>query len=479
MDKNKNNYERKGVIMKKCSKKLLSLLLAGVMAFSAAACGDSSGNSGDNNGNGGNTGGEGSTEGESSAGENSSSGSENGTGGRTQITFWHIIPEGSDGYDSLDALITNFNNVQDEYEIVHVGYPFLDYFSKMTTAFAGDVAPDVFMYTLDDVPIRAEAGTIANLSPYMEADNYDTSDLYEAEVAAGVYNGDQYALPLSSTCRLLWYNLDLFEAAGLTEEDVPTTWEELYEVAHKMDIVEDGVIQQLGFDPTAGQSNYFSLLWQAGLDFFDEEGNPQLDQEGQREVLQWMIDFNKEYPSSQLQAFTDAGAALAADGFASGRLAMMVGNDQEYAILKNSQVEFKYGVAPMPIPAEGGVRCNWSSCWSLEAFQSNDEAKIAGSWEFIKYMLEPENMKAFFESQGWLTASKTANEELRTDDIMNTIVDEVAYSREKTYFDFAPKWHEDWNQFMELAKTGTPVEDVLAQAQKFYLEKRDNYESTH
>lgn len=456
--------------MKKNVKRVLALLLAGAMTLSLAACGDSGTGNGDAN-NGGQTG---------QQEQNSGGGTEDTPSGeKTQITFWHIIPEGSDGYDSLNELIMNFNNVQDKYEITHVGYPFLDYFSKMTTAFAGDVAPDVFMYTMDDVPTRAAAGTIANLTPYMEADGYDTSDLYEAEVAAGVYDGNQYALPMSSTCRVLWYNLDLFKDAGLSEEDVPSTWEELYDVAHKMDIVEDGVIKQLGFDPTAGEANYHQFLWQAGLDYFDAEGNPLLDQEPQKEVLQWMVDFNKDYPASQLQAFTDAGKVLAADGFLSGQLAMMVANDQKYAALKYADVDFEYGCVPMPVPAEGGVRSNWSSCWSLEAFNTKDEAKIRGAWEFIKYMLEPENMEAFYNSQGWLTASKTANENLRTDDIMNVIIDEIAYSREKTYFDFAPKWHEDWNQFMELAKTGTPVEEVLAQAQQFYLEKKANFESTN
>lgn len=455
-------------------KRFLALLLAGTMVFSFAACGDKAEK--DTNE---------ATDQETGAKDtgndsdsDSKSGSETASGEKTQITFWHIIPEGSDGYESLDELIMNFNNVQDEYEVTHVGYPFLDYFSKMTTAFAGDVAPDVFLYTMDDVPARAATGTIANLTPYMEADGYDTSDLYEAEVASGVYEGNQYALPFSSTCRVLWYNLDMFEEAGLTEADVPTTWDELYDVAKKMDVVEDGVISQLGFDPTAGQANYFSFLWLKGLDFFDEEGNVLLTEEPQKEVLQWMLDFNGEYPQAQLQAFTDAGTTLAADGFASGMLGMMVGTDSEYAVLKNANVDFKYGCAPIPYP-EGGERCNWSSVWSMEVFNSKDEAKMKGAWEFMKYMLQPDSQEAFYNSQGWFTASKTANEALRTGDIENAIVDEIAYSREKVYYDWAPKWHEDWNQFMELAKQGTPVDDVMEQATQFYQEKLENYEATH
>lgn len=399
-------------------------------------------------------------------------------GEKTKISFWHIFPVGSDGYDELDELIMNFNNVQDKYEVEHVGYPFLDYFSKMTTAFAGDVAPDIFFYTLDDVPVRAANNTIANLTPFIERDKYDLSDLYETEVGFGSYDGQQYALPASSTSRMLFYNLDMLEAAGLTEADVPKTWDELYEVAHKMDIVEDGVIKQLGYDPTAGQSNYFQMLWQTNLDFFDEENNIVINDDAHKKVLQWMIDFNKDYPYAQRQAFTDASKTLGADAFVSGRLAMMVGTNDEYKVLQNSQVPFRYGVATQPIP-EGGTRVNWSSCWSYEIFNSKNDDKINGAWEFMKYMLTPENQRAFYDSQGLLTASKKANDTLKTDEIMSKIIEELPYTSEKKYIDFAPKWHEDWNQFMEKAVAGTPVDEVMKEAEQFYKEKRENYKATN
>lgn len=442
--------------MKGYFKKFACGLLVAAIALSMAACG----------------------QGGSSSAAGSAQAASTASGNRTKITFWHITPVGSDGYDSLKTLIENFNSVQDKYEVEQIGYPFLDYFSKMTTAFSGGVAPDVFLYTLDDVPVRAANGTIMDLTPYINKDNYSLDDFYKTELGFGAYNGQQYALPFSSTCRLLYYNLDMFKEAGLTEADVPKTWDDLYKVAHKMDKVNSGTIERLGFDPTAGQSNYFSFLWQDGVDFFDKAGNPILTSPEQTKVLQWMVDFNKQYPSAQRQAFTDAGKTLAADPFVSGRLGMMVGVDQEYKVLQNSKVSFKYGVAPLPTP-DSGAHVNWSSCWSIEAFKSKDQAKMDGAWEFIKYMEKPETQRGYYDSQGWLTASKTANEGLQTDPIMKTIIGELPYSTEKRFLDYAPKWHEDWDQFMQKATAGTPVSEVLTEAQKFYLEKQSNYKATH
>lgn len=398
-------------------------------------------------------------------------------GEKVKISFWHTIPVGSTNYESFEELVLGFNSSQDKYEVEHAGYPFFDYFDKMTTAFSGGVAPDVFIYTMDNIPSRAADEVTMNLTPYIERDNYSLNDLYELEVSAGVYDEKQYALPFSSTCRLLYYNIDMMEAAGLTEADVPTTWDELYEVAHKMDIVENGTIKQLGFDPFSQQSNYFMYLWQKGLDYFDAEGNPAVNTPENLEVLQWMADFNAEHPKTQLQAFTDASKTLAADAFISGKMGMMIGVDEEYKLLQTNEVPFKYGVASIPLP-ENGKRVTWSSCFSIEAINSKDEDKMNGSWEFIKYMLKPESQSAFYESQGWLSASKEAVNKLKGDPIMDAIIEELDYAQEKVYIDYSPNWNSDWDQFKERIIAGEDAASILKDMQKFYEEKQTNYEAT-
>ena len=442
--------------MKELVKKTLVLLLAFAMVFSMAACGGSG----------------------ETADASADTPAEIKSGDRIKISFWTIIPEGDPCYADFMELVNGFNAAQDQYEIEHVGYPFLDFFGKMTTAFSGGVAPDVFMYTMEDVPARAANNTVVNLTPYMERDGFDTGDYYELELEAGVYEGGQYALPLSSTCRMLWYNLDMFEEVGLTEADVPTTWDELYEVAHKMDVVNEGIIERLGFDPTAGQSFFHPFLWQAGLDFFDENGDPLLTQQDHVDVLQWFLDFNKDYSYIQRQSFTDTGKTLAADPFVSGRVGMMIGNDSEYSLLTSAEVDFRYGVTTVPMP-EDGVRTNWSSCWSIEAFNSGDEDRINGAWEFIKYMSTKENAEKFYDALGWLTASKSANEGLKDDPIMAKIIEELPYSTEKVYWDFAPKWQEDFMQFQEAALADGDAQAAMEAAQTFFIEKKANFEATH
>lgn len=407
------------------------------------------------------------------------------SGDRVKISYWHIIPIGDEGYESLDAMITNFNTIQDKYEIEHTGYPFFDFFAKMTTSFSGGVAPDVFMYTLDNVVTRAETETTMNLSPFIERDSFDVNNFFEKERIFGQYNGDYYALPFSSTGRMLYYNLDMFEAAGMTEADVPKTWDELKTVAKKMDLVEEGLIKQLGFNPldtqtTSGHSNFYEYLWQSGYDFFDENENLTLNTPENRAILDWMQDFNAELTPLQIRSFFEMGKAMGGqESFSTGTLGMMIGTDQLYRSLQYKEVPFKYGVAQTPLP-EGGTPVNWSSCWSLEAFNSGDEQRMEGAWEFIKYMLSKDAQLEHYNSQGWLPGSVEALETLRGDDaILNTIIDQLAFATEKRFVSYAPNWHQNWGQeFVEMVIDGTSSEEVLADAEQYFNDQKANYEAT-
>ncbi len=223
-------------------------------------------------------------------------------GDKTEIRFWHMSPTGSESYSEMRQIIRDFNESQDEYHVRGTGFNFWDYWDRIGVAIASGDAPNIAFHTLDNVVLRAQGGALANISELIAADiakGEDTLDLevyLENQLEFATHDDDLYALPFSGTTRMLFYNLDIFEANGLTEDDVPTTWSELETVARQLDDVDaDGRINILGFDPTFGEGTYHGFLWQKGLDFFDEDLNPTLDTDEHLEVLEWMLDFNDIY----------------------------------------------------------------------------------------------------------------------------------------------------------------------------------------
>ncbi|HAQ55840.1 MAG TPA: hypothetical protein DCR44_00275 [Acholeplasmatales bacterium] len=433
-------------------KKLLAALIVAVAAFAAIAC-------------------------------------DNESTDRITIDFWHMAPVGTAAYTPTKAIITAFNESQDTYFVKGTGFSFWDYWDKINIAISSRTAPDLGLSTLDDSVSRAEAGVLYNISDFLDADpdGLELDEFYDAALDFATYQNDLYALPFTATVRVLYYNLDMFEEVGLTVADVPTTWSELYDVAKQLDIVDgDGEIQRLGFDPSYGNATYHGWLWEAGLDFFDENLDPTLNTQAHIDVLQWMKDFNAEFTRNQLVAFGDANTLLGINPFAGERVAMMVETDGLYEIIQNANADFTFGVTTIPVPDDNGVRVNWGSGFSIELYDNgdNDTASKAGAWEFLKYMMSYDVQKEMSEVNGWIMAHKRAMSDLATetgDPILARLLVEVEYARDKVYVPYAPSWHgNDWqpyyNNFLSGEMTAT---EALAAARANYIQKQENYDATH
>lgn len=406
--------------------------------------------------------------------------------GKIGIEFWHMSPVGSESYSGTKAIINDFNASQDTYYVKGVGFSFWDYWDKVNVAIASDNAPEVGLHTLDNVILRGSNGALFNISDFIQDDidaglgEFDLSVFNQSQLDYAEYDGDLFALPFTATTRVLYYNLDMFAEVGLTEADVPTTWSELETVAAQLNKTDGSQIAQIGFDPTYGQGTYHGFLWQKGLDFFDENGDPTLNTQEHIDVLDWMVNFNSSFSRAQLNSFGEANQILGIDPFVAGRVAMMIGTDSLYDTMKQNGADINYGVTQIPLPDENGIRTNWGSGFSIELYDNNDNnpEKAKGSWEFLKFLMSKDIQKRFCDANGWIMANNDAMEELVAGDPIRTaIFNEVQYAVDKVYIPYAPNWHAaDWKTYYDEALAGTmTAEQTLAAARALYLEKQENY----
>ena len=109
-----------------------------------------------------------------------------------------------------------------------------DYAVKTTTMLAGGDSSDVFMVKeITDLLNWQAAGYEEPLNSYIEASNYDLSGFAGIESNYAV-DGEQYALPFRSDFWVLFYNKDLFDAAGVDYPTNDMTWEEYADLAEKL-----------------------------------------------------------------------------------------------------------------------------------------------------------------------------------------------------------------------------------------------------
>ncbi|WP_332628522.1 ABC transporter substrate-binding protein [Halalkalibacter flavus] len=90
-----------------------------------------------------------------------------------------------------------------------------------------------------DTPIWAQNGWIEPLNPFFdqlseeERNEYDVEDIFEALRNALSYEEELYALPFYGESSMLYYNIEMFENAGLEMPENPT-WDEVAELAVKV-----------------------------------------------------------------------------------------------------------------------------------------------------------------------------------------------------------------------------------------------------
>ena len=90
-----------------------------------------------------------------------------------------------------------------------------DYWQKLYTMIAADVAPDVWFLLAPPMIEQACKGILEDLTPLIERDGLDMSQYYEMVSDSFKFHDRQFGLAVQFGSIALYYNLDLFDRAGL------------------------------------------------------------------------------------------------------------------------------------------------------------------------------------------------------------------------------------------------------------------------
>jgi len=150
--------------------------------------------------------------------------------------------------------------------------PGADYFKKLNVMAAGGTIGDiVWISSIEGFYRMAATGVFAPLDDLVADTGFDLGGIYELAVEAAKHEGKLYGLPqLSHPGRTgLFYDMTLFDAAGIDYPDDTWTYDDLLAAAQQLTNPDEGVF---GMDPTNG---YFGILvdlraW--GGDVINEDG---------------------------------------------------------------------------------------------------------------------------------------------------------------------------------------------------------------
>lgn len=135
---------------------------------------------------------------------------------------------------STKAVKEAFEAENPDIKIEFIDIPSAEYTKKLNVMLNGGSDLDLFLsHEPDKTKALYNKGQVANLSSFVEASGIDLS-AYNGAESNFVYDGGLYGMPIRLDKYVLYYNKDMFDAAGLPYPDNDMTWKEFEETAAKL-----------------------------------------------------------------------------------------------------------------------------------------------------------------------------------------------------------------------------------------------------
>lgn len=305
-----------------------------------------------------------------SGGKSSSETSES-KDGKVTIKFsaWDEIP---------DSVFEAFNKEHPDIKVDYIRIPGDDYSQKINQMIAGNTAPDVMLAYETDLPKFAKAGAILDLDDKLsKSSEIDSDDFIPAVKELNETTDGTYGLPWCYASELLFYNKDMFDAAGVSYPTAEWTWDD-YENAAKQLTVKDGSkTTQWGTDALSFGGIWYSLAGQAG-DAVVKDGKLALD-DGMKKALEFQ---NKLTNEDKVCPQPESGSSVS-DLFASGQAAMCLNGSWMTSVYKD--VDFKWDITTLP-KGERAYNSLHTGFYTINAKSKKADA----AWTFIEFMMGKE-----------------------------------------------------------------------------------------
>lgn len=353
-------------------KKMIAAGLTAVLTLTMlAGCGSSGGSNAAENGT---PAAESPAPAESEAAENTGSSAGAG-GGEKEVIIWDYF-ETDAQKDMMQSLIDGFNASQSEFTASHVYVPFSDYEKQLTLGVASGELPDLV--------IMDGCGMASFISMGLFGDISDADVKWDEYIAgpmeSTMMDGKHYGIPFATNCTALFYNKDMFDAAGLDYPDENTTWDEFREMAKAL--TKDGVY---GFGNAAtntdeGTFQCLQWLYTAGGSYTDIKGGVDAYQ-----LMQDMI--NEGSWTKEVVNWTQSDVN---NNFMAGNLAMQQNGPWQIPGIEANAPELNYGVTTLPKrDADSGQATSILGGENMGAVNKDD---MSGAIAFIKYYDQTEVM---------------------------------------------------------------------------------------
>ncbi|HEX4141804.1 MAG TPA: ABC transporter substrate-binding protein [Candidatus Methylacidiphilales bacterium] len=310
--------------------------------------------------------------------------------GKIHLSYW----EKWSGAEQLamQEVVDEFNHSQNRIVVDFLSVGQIE--QKTLLATAGGDPPDIAGVYLNDIYAFADRNALTPLSPFIRADGL-TPDQFNSRYARayagmGTYGGEVWGVPSTPTTIALYWNKDLFRAAGLDPEKPPRTIADLVSMSKKLTVHDaEGNLTQVGFLPQQQEWWGWAFpLWFGGQ-IFDGKNITIGTNPINVKCFAWMGAFTKMYGLENIRRLSATFGNLSTpdDPFMSGKVALLFDGVWRYDYIQQFQPGLNFGIGPWPEAVPGIDDFTMADSDLLIIPRGAKHPREA--WEFLKYVSSP------------------------------------------------------------------------------------------
>lgn len=285
------------------------------------------------------------------------------------------------------------------------------YFTKLALMNgSADTAPDVIYEDTFQIRSDAAAGYLLPIDEYLA--EWDGWELYDegAKQAGLGDDGQTYGVSLGTDTRGIYFNKDVFEAAGLPADWQPTSWDDILEAARAVkesspDVIPLNVYASKTLGEATSMQGFEMLLYGTGDELMDTSSNKWVTgSQGFLDALTfYQTVFGEGLGPDPADALDPAwGSKVSNELIPQGKLAIAVDGSwlpSNWIAGDGAWPEWEQtlGFAAMPTQDEGGFT-SMSGGWTLAVGANASDPQAA--FDFIAQALTPENALTYHQEAG-------------------------------------------------------------------------------
>ena len=256
-------------------------------------------------------------------------------------------------------------------------------------------SPTVDVVVLNPAQLTSYAGSLHA----WEKDSAAVKDAHPAMLTSATRQGRISAAPRDVSTLALFINTSLWSAAGLSESDYPTTWDQLSQVAARL--TTDGVV---GLTLDASYERVGAFLVQGGGGLTSADGT-QATASSQGSIA-GLTEVKNLLSSGSASWGADLPAGSAADAFGGGQAAMVVESEALVKTLADVYSDVSYTVVELPAGSGGKGTLQFPTFYGVvEASKHKADAV-----RLVEYLTAAERQVALAAAAGTVPAGKSAGE---------------------------------------------------------------------